>query len=170
MEEKYCSQCGSKLEKRSCNDEGMVPYCPTCQDFRFPMFNVAVSMIVLNENKDQVLLIKQYGRDSYILVAGYVNKGEDAEVAVCREVKEEMGLDVQELSFNHSHYFEKSNTLMLNYTVIVNGKTNPNWEIDSYAWFSIEEAKQNIRHGSLAEAFLLGYFDGSYDFLQADAH
>ena len=66
MEEKYCSQCGSKLEKKSCKDEGLVPYCPTCQDFRFPMFNVAVSMIVLNEKKDQVLLIKQYGRNSYI--------------------------------------------------------------------------------------------------------
>lgn len=134
------------------------------------MFNVAVSMIVLNEKKDQVLLIKQYGRNSYILVAGYVNKGEDAEVAVCREVKEEMGLDVQSLSFNRSHYFAKSNTLMLNYTVIVNGKTKPNWEIDSYEWFSIEEAKKNIRHNSLAEAFLLGCFNGTYDFSLADGH
>ncbi len=170
LEENYCKVCGTKLVKKECKGEGLVSYCPSCQDFRFPMFNVAVSMIVLNEKKDQVLLIKQYGKDSYILVAGYVNKGEDAEDAVRREVKEEMGLDVQGLSFNRSHYYEKSNTLMLNYTVVVNGESHPNWEIDSYTWFSVEQAKENIRHQSLAEAFLLGYLNGSYDFSLADGH
>lgn len=168
IEMKHCMQCGDKLVFKECKDEGMVPYCPTCKDFRFPIFNVAVSMIVTNEEKDQILLIKQYGKDSYILVAGYVNKGEDAEDAVCREVKEEMGLDVQSVSFNHSHYFEKSNTLMLNFTAVVKGETNPNWEIDSYSWFSLEDARKSIREKSLAEAFLLGYLDGVYDFSYAD--
>ena len=94
LEMKHCMQCGSELVLKELKDEGMVPYCPTCKDFRFPVFNVAVSMVILNETKDETLLIKQYGKDSYILVAGYVNKGEDAEDAVIREVKEEMGLAV----------------------------------------------------------------------------
>lgn len=162
--EKYCTECGTKLEMRYCKDEGMVPYCPHCEEYRFPMFNVAVSMIVANKEEDQILLIKQYGRDTYILVAGYVNKGEDAEDAVVREVKEEMNLDVHAVRFNHSHYYAKSNTLMLNYTAIVDGKEDPNWEIDSYHWFSREQARANIRPNSLAQAFLLGYLDGVYHF------
>ena len=66
------------------------------------------------------------GRDSYILVAGYVNKGEDAEDAVIREIREEMDLKVLECHFNRSHYFAPSNTLMLNFTAIVEeGEAQP---------------------------------------------
>jgi hypothetical protein len=32
-----------------------------------------------------------------------------------------------------------------------------NYEIDSYKWFSREEAAKNIRPGSLAEHFLVSY-------------
>ena len=90
MEMKYCMHCGHKLDEKYLMGEGMVPYCPECQEFRFPVYNTAVSMIVMNKELDKVLLIKQYGRDSYILVAGYVNKGEDAEDAVKREIGEEL--------------------------------------------------------------------------------
>ena len=114
---------------------------------------------------DQVLLIKQYGRDSDILVAGYVNKGEDAEDAVRREIREEMDLEMLECHFNRSHYFAPSNTLMLNFTAIVEaGDVHPNPEVDSYKWFSVEEARANIRDKSLAQAFLNGFFDGEYHF------
>lgn len=165
MEMKYCMHCGHKLDEKYLMGEGMVPYCPECQEFRFPVYNTAVSMIVMNKELDKVLLIKQYGRDSYILVAGYVNKGEDAEDAVKREVGEEMGLQVLECHFNRSHYFAPSNTLMLNFTAIVEeGEPSPNSEIDAWKWFSVGEARARIRDKSLAQAFLNGFFDGEYHF------
>ena len=50
---------------------------------------------------------------------------------------------------------------MLNFTVTVpEENAHPNWEIDNWRWFTTEEARQNIRPGSLAEAFLDGYLDG----------
>lgn len=162
---KYCMECGRKLYLKKLKNEGMIPYCDHCEAFRFPVFSTAVSMIVKNKKEDRILLIKQYGRDSYVLVAGYINKGEDAEDAACREVFEELGLHVLSTHFNHSHYFKPSNTLMLNFTVIVDDEVpHANEEIDSYQWFSIEEAKANIRPYSLAEAFLLGYLTGQYHF------
>ena len=165
MEMKYCMQCGHKLDEKYLMGEGMVPYCPECREFRFPVFNTAVSMIVMNKELDKVLLIKQYGKDSYILVAGYVNKGEDAEDAVCREIREEMDLKVLECHFNRSHYFAPSNTLMLNFTAIVEtDDAHPKSEIDAWKWFTVEEARANIREGSLAQAFLNGFFDGEYHF------
>ena len=39
--------------------DGLVPYCPTCKQFRFPMFNSAISTIIFNPTKDKILLIKQ---------------------------------------------------------------------------------------------------------------
>lgn len=153
---KYCMECGAKLEERFLENEGMIPYCPACQAFRFPVFSTAVSMIVLSPGRDRVLLIKQYGRPAYILVAGYINKGEDAEHAVRREVREEMGLTVGQLHYNRSEYFPNTNTLMLNFTCVaeddcLDGMTA---EVDEAAWYPIEEARRRIKPDSLAQRFL----------------
>ena len=165
MNMNFCMQCGTKLVIREHPHEGQLPYCESCSEFRYPVFNTAVSMIVRNRQGDKILLIRQYSRPFYVLVAGYVNKGEDAEDAAVREVSEELGLTVESVHFNRSHYFAPSNTLMLNFTVtVMEAEAEPNWEIDSWQWFPNEEAIAQIKPGSLAEAFLKGYFDGSYHF------
>ena len=165
MDMNYCMQCGTKLRIRNHDFEGPTPWCDSCQAFRYPVFNTAVSLLVMDASKSRMILIQQYGKPSYVLVAGYVNRGEDAETAAARELKEELGLTAKSVSFNHSRYYSRTNTLMLNFTVIVEEEeAHPNFEIDSWRWFSIEEARANIRSGSLAAAFLNGYFDGYYVF------
>ena len=94
MIQKHCFECGTALIEKELEEEGIVPYCPKCQQYRFPMYNVAVSMIVVDEETGKILLIQQYSKLSYILVAGYVNRGEAEEHAVVREVREETGLDL----------------------------------------------------------------------------
>ena len=46
---KYCIECGAKLTEKECINfglsEGMIPYCPICNEFRFPVYNTAVSKI-----------------------------------------------------------------------------------------------------------------------------
>ncbi|MBR0461828.1 MAG: NUDIX domain-containing protein [Erysipelotrichaceae bacterium] len=158
-----CMECGTKLIMKELKNEGLIPYCETCKDFRFPVFNTGVSMIV--RHREKILLIKQYGGSEYILTAGYVNKGEDAEDAAVREIKEELGLEVSELHFNHSHYYGPSNTLMLNFIAeVTSADVRPNEEIDSFSWFTEDEARGNIRKNSLARAFLIGYLDHVYEF------
>ena len=71
----YCMFCGTRLYDKELEGEGKIPFCDSCGEYRFPLFSTAVSMIVLNQAKNRIMLIKQYGRDRYILVAGYVNKG-----------------------------------------------------------------------------------------------
>ena len=94
MSGKYCQECGTALTEKYLENEGMIPFCPKCNQYRFPMYNVAVSMIVVNKSTDNILLIKQYGRPFFILVAGYVNRTESLEHAAIREIKEETGLSV----------------------------------------------------------------------------
>lgn len=161
MSSNYCRECGTKLVPRELENEGIVPYCPKCEQYRFPQYNVAVSMIVVNEEKDEILLIQQYGRPSYILVAGYVSRGEALEDAVVREVREETGMTVSRVKFNRTQFFEKSDTLMCNFTAFVKDSSgmDPNYEIDSYAWFTRDEARANIRPNSLAEWFLVSYLE-----------
>ncbi len=152
----YCIECGTKLELRDCPGEGMIPYCPSCKAFRFPIFNTAVSMEVLNPSKDRILLIRQYGKKRNILVAGYVNRGECAEHTVVREVREEMGLHVSDVRFQKSKFFEPSNTLMLNFSCVadtedLSGMTS---EVDFAQWYSFEQAAEQIAPNSLAQEFL----------------
>ena len=56
---KYCYECGTLLELRELDDEGLIPYCKSCEQYRFPIFSTAVSMIVENPTKDKILLIQQ---------------------------------------------------------------------------------------------------------------
>ena len=166
MDMNYCMHCGARLRMKAHETEGHpVPWCDVCGDYRFPVFNSAVSMVLLSPDEKSVLLVRQYGRPFWILPAGYINQGEDAEDAVRREIAEEMGFTVTSMRFNRSHYYARSNTLMLNFTVTVaEDAPHPNWEIDSWDCFTVEEAKNNIRPHSLAQIFLNGYFDGEYPF------
>ena len=161
MIQKHCFECGTALIEKEMEEEGIVPYCPKCQQYRFPMYNVAVSMIVVDEETGKILLIQQYGKPSYILVAGYVNRGEAEEHAVVREVREETGLEVEHLRFNRTKFFEPSNTLMCNFTAFVRTAKalHINHEVDRCKWFTPQEARENIRPNSLAAEFLNAYLD-----------
>lgn len=165
---KHCMECGTKLTTQYLENEGDIPYCTNCKAYRFSVFNTAVSMIVLNPKRNKILLIKQYGGKDYILVAGYVNKGESAENAVIREVKEELGMEVMELHYNKSMYYEKSNTLMLNFSCVISNESleNMTTEVDEAMWFTFEEAKDNVKRDSLAQYFLLDYLERCTDYIQ----
>ena len=158
---KYCSDCGSLLQIRFHKREKKeMPWCESCGRFKHPMYNTAVSMMVTDEAGKKIILVKQYGRTACNLVAGYVDRGESAEDAVRREVKEELNLDVTGLYFNRTRFFERSNTLMANFTCCVSSlDAQPNDEIDSWGVYSYEEARKAIMPGSLAEQFLLAWME-----------
>lgn len=152
---KFCIQCGRPLTKQLDSEKSLVSYCQTCQTFQYDPFNVAVSMILLNPTRDKLLLVKQYGLDHFRLVAGYVNKGENATECIKRELYEELKLDALEIRYNDTAYFEPTNTLMINYIVTLSSElVESNDEIDEAMWMSFENANKLIKPQSLAELFL----------------
>lgn len=152
----FCPVCGTKLHKKLCGDEGMVQFCDNCNEFKFPTFNSAVSAVIFNPHKDKLLLIQQYGKKDNILVAGYINKGEIPQQALKREIREEVNLNAVSWNYNHSIYFEKSNTLIHNFIVVVENevyKIKEN-EVDKADWFTIDDAVKYVKPNSLAKSFL----------------
>lgn len=157
---KYCVECGTRLQSRYLEHEGMIPFCPSCEAYRFPIFSAAVSAVILNRERNKTLFIKQYGKDRNILLAGYINKGESAEEAVKREMLEEIGVAPSYIEFQKSRYWEKSNALLFNfYAVVDTTELSPNYEIDSYRWFDLEEALECVAKGGLAEEFYCYYYN-----------
>lgn len=154
---KYCYVCGTELHSKECEGEGLIPFCDTCQVFRFPIFSTAISTAILNKERNKVLLIRQYNMKDFILLAGYVNRGESAEETLIREVKEEVGLHVDEYKFMRSRYFDRNNTLMLNFVSVAYDESllQLTEEVEQAEWFTFDEARKAIMKGSLAESFLL---------------
>ena len=167
---KYCMHCGKQLSTKFIEKEGNVAHCIACDTLFFPQFNTAVSMIALNPARDQILLIQQYGKQRNVLVAGYVDQKEAVEETLVREMKEEIGRNICAYKYLKSEYFERSNTLMLSFAVVLDDMNLDNMdeeEIDCAAWFSFEKAKEMIAKDSLAERFLdhfmKVYHDGSFE-------
>jgi len=152
--ESFCGVCGAALESRPLEGEGLVPWCPRCGAWRFHRCNTAVSMATRDDATGKILLVRQYGKPDWILVAGYVKPGETAEEAVARETREETGLVVKEMRFNRSRFFPPSDTLLLNFVTRTEGEVVPNGEIDEFRWFDPDEACHCIKPASLARFFL----------------
>ena len=152
----YCRECGQKLTLRVCENEGLIPYCAKCEDYMFPQFSIAVSMVVTNRAQDKILLAKHVEDEDFILFAGYINKGENAEKTIPREIKEELGMNVVKAKYMSSRYYEKKDVLMLNFIVVVEDspiKLQKD-EIAEARWCTPEEALNLIRKGTTAEFFL----------------
>ena len=97
----------------------------------------------------------------YILVAGYVNKGEKLEEAVKREVLEETCLTVEIIAFNASSFYEKNQVLMVNFVCRTKKASDLklNHEVEAANWFHPDQAKEAILSPSLAKNFLLNWLD-----------
>lgn len=151
----HCQDCGAKLSLKFCENEGLVPYCNDCGEFKFPPFKTAVSMVAVNKTQDRVLIAK-HTNGEYLLFAGYVKKGESAEKTIVREIKEETGLNAVKYKYMSSRYHEPRNVLMLNFIVVVSDgdvKSNPD-EIVEVQWCDFDHALELINHDSVAEFFL----------------
>ena len=107
-----------------------------------------------------MLFIKQYGKDKFILVAGYTNPGESLEHTVYREMGEEIGRYPKSIEFNMSKYFAPSNTLISNFICkLTSMDIFPNEEIDYYEWIPLEEANEKIAQARLAREFVKEFFN-----------
>lgn len=151
----FCQECGNKLILKFCENEGLVPYCEDCGEFRFPPFKTAVSMCVVNRALDKILLAKHTNGQT-LLLAGYVKKGESAEKTIAREIREETGLNVIKTKYVASRYHEPRNVLMLNFIVSVSDgelKCNPD-EITEANWYGFDEALSAVTDDSTAAFFL----------------
>ncbi len=150
---KYCIDCGNPLTEKENGVDGLVPYCEHCQKFVYPLYNSAISTIIIKDNK--VLLIKQYHNPEPVLVAGYINKGENAKEALYREIKEETSLTLKRYDYNDNFYYPKTETLIHNYIAYCEGDIEINDEVDNFSWYSYHDAYQSIKKNSLAKKFLL---------------
>ncbi len=157
MNYKYCPQCGSSLELREIGDEGLVPFCSPCSIPYFDSFGNCIITLVVNEHNELALLKQEYvSMTNWVLVAGYMKKGETLEESVRREVAEETGQIAEELEYISSYYYEKKELLMVGFKCnVIKRAFLSSKEVDNIGWFSFDEAEQLLREGSIAHKLLM---------------
>jgi len=152
MKIKYCPVCGSEAIQKEIGDEGLMPFCPTCQAPLWDYFNTSIICAVVNEYNEIALLRQNYvSTTNFVCVAGHMKSAESAEETVKREVNEEIGQEVNQLIYIRSYPYEKKNLLMLGFLAKVNKKEfKLSGEVDNVEWFPLEEAPTKLREGGIA--------------------
>jgi NAD+ diphosphatase len=146
----FCPQCGSPTETlmaghaRRCLAEGTEHH---------PRTDPAVIMLV-TDSDDRCLLGHAPGWPPRRMstLAGFVEAGESLERAVAREVAEEVGVTVEEVSYVGSQPWPFPCSLMLAYNARAKRHVVPrlaDGEISFARWFSRDEMRAAIEDGSL---------------------
>lgn len=148
----HCPYCGEKLIQKEIGDEGLIPYCDKCNIPLWDMFTTCIICAVVNEENEIALLRQNYvSATKYVCVAGVMKLGESAEETAVREVKEEIGLDVESLEYIQSYPYEKKEMLMLGYKATVKkADFQISGEVDAVEWVKLSEAPDKLREGSIA--------------------
>lgn len=152
MQFTYCPHCGTKAIQKEIGDEGEIPYCPSCEIPLWDMFTTCIICAVVNEYGEIALLRQDYvSKTNYVCVAGIMKLGESAEETACREVNEELGLDVSELEFVQTYPYIKKEMLMIGFHATVKkADFTLSKEVDKAEWVKLEQALDKLREGSIA--------------------
>lgn len=108
----FCGVCGAPMQMST----NISKRCTQCGKEVWPQ--LATAIIVLIRKGDEALLVhaRNFASDFYGLVAGFVETGETLEEAVRREVMEETGLTIKNLTYFGSQPWPYPCGLMVGYT------------------------------------------------------
>jgi NAD+ diphosphatase len=146
----YCGDCGSPTQSL---EGGTLRVCTNqvCGQQHFPRTDPAI--IVLITYGERCLLGRKswWPEGMYSNVSGFVEPGESLEDALVREVREETGVEVVEMTYHSSQPWPFPSSLMLGFTAVTASETIriDEDELEDAAWFSREEMRSRLQQGTL---------------------
>jgi NAD+ diphosphatase len=149
---RFCGVCGGPTTP---GEGGMTRTCGVCGTHHHPRTDPVVIMLVVDEERDRVLLGRQraWPARRYSALAGFVSPGESLEEAVAREVLEETGVLVGPPTYHSSQPWPFPFSLMLGFRVPYRsgaiGGTDD--ELEDARWFSRPEVAEAARDDSWDE-------------------
>ena len=152
----HCPRCGEATTRIE-GEWGK--QCPKCKYEHYPHLHPAV--IVLVRDGTRCLLARKaiWAPGRYALVAGFVDNGESLEGCVRREVKEEVGVDVDDIQYVGSQNWPFPSQLMVGFVARYAGgevKVDPE-ELEDARWFPKGQLPSRPSHHSIAGFILKNY-------------
>jgi 8-oxo-dGTP diphosphatase len=113
---------------------------------RHPRFSATAGAIIIDD-QGRVLLLKHRFRlgSGWGIPGGYLEKGEQPEAALRRELREEAGLEIEKVELVFVRTFKKPRQLEIIFRCSPAGETNQlNYEIQKAAWFAPDELPESL--------------------------
>lgn len=135
---RFCGRCGTETEPLSGE---MAKRCPRCGMVFFPRLSPAV--IVRITAGERILLARSPGFPPglYSVLAGFVEPGESMEETIRREVREEVGIEVENIRYFGSQPWPFPNSLMIGFTADYAGgglRIDPA-EVEDAGWYTADD-------------------------------
>ena len=165
---KFCSCCGGRM---SHSETERAVVCESCGKIEYP--TLSPSVIVAVTKGDRILLTK-YARNhskyaNYALIAGYAELGESLEDTVRREVYEEIGLKVTNITYYKSQPWSFSGALLVGFFCEVEGDDTVRLDLDELCegtWFSRKEIPARDNGISLTNEMIEQFRTGQWKFAE----
>lgn len=155
----FCGRCGRAMT-HSTKERAMT--C-TCGYTAYPRIMPAV--IVGVKNGDSLLLTKyRTGFNHNALIAGFTEIGETAEETVAREVKEEAGVRVKNITYYKTQPWGIANDLLIGYYCDLEGDpsiTMDKGELKYAAWVKREDIQLQPDDASLTNEMMMMFKNGT---------
>lgn len=134
----FCGSCGQKTQ-RSLTEYAKT--CPNCSTLIFPPVFPAMVVLIWRENEILLARSPHFPSEVYSILAGFVEPGETLEQTVRREVREEVGISIKNLTYVASQPWPFVSNLMLGFTAEYDkGDIQVNHaELEDAKWFSLEK-------------------------------
>lgn len=130
----FCGRCGGPTEA---SPTERTRRCHHCELSVYPRISPAV--IVLVERGDEILLARSphFYKGVYSTLAGFVEPGETLEHTVAREIREEVGVEVDNIRYFGSQSWPFPNSMMIGFRADYAGGdiVLEEEEIEDAAWF-----------------------------------
>jgi NAD+ diphosphatase len=147
----HCPRCGAPTVPAPA---GHLTRCLVDDSQHFPRTDPAVIMLV-TDDADRCLLARNaaWGERRMSILAGFIEPGESAEMAVAREVEEETGVHVSDVTYLGSQPWPMPRSLMLGYRAVAAGAQPihvDEEEIIEARWFSRDELLSALEASELS--------------------
>jgi len=159
---KFCGKCGGEMENSIC-ERALI--CKKCGQIEYPKISPAIIVAIINKDK---LLVTRYANRSYTayaLVAGFVEIGETFEETVKREVMEEVGLRVKNITYYKSQPWAFSDSQMIGFFAELDGNdkiTLDENELSEGKWIKFEEIQEAENEASIGQELMKVIKNGEY--------
>lgn len=156
----FCPACGSPT-RRSNHERGKT--CTACAYSQYPRVVPAMIVAVVRDGKILLARAANRSRVFYSVLAGFVEPGESLEECVRREIHEEVGISVRNITYFASQSWPFPHSLMVAFTAEwASGEIRPDpTEIAEAAWYGPDEIPRVPSRMSVSRA-LIDWFVRTY--------